>query len=33
MPPDQLSDGTNFQLLNAIELPLSKRAKGTINNA
>lgn len=33
MPSDQLSDVTNFQLLNAIELPLSKQAKETINNA
>lgn len=33
MPLDQLSDVTNFQLLNAIELPLNKQAKETINNA
>lgn len=33
MPPDQLSDVTNFPLLNAIEIPVSKQAKETINNA
>lgn len=33
MPLDQLSDVTNFQLLDAIELPLNKQAKETINNA
>lgn len=33
MPSDQLSDGTNFQLLSATDLYLSERAKDAINNA
>jgi len=32
MPPDQLSDGTDFQLLNSVEFHLSKQAKSTVNN-